>query len=127
MKRITTFIAGIMLALGVSLAAAPAASAGGSGDFYYQRYSPYVCGFRISATNYDNSTGGQTYHFALQSLPSGYTPNYWTWNGGSATFKGYHGGYQNYSTKSTDHSIRVYVNTPSGGSCTTSIAASAWS
>ena len=114
------------LAFVALLATAAPASAGGTGDFYYQRYGPTVCGMRISVTNYDNSTGGQTYHFAFQGLDSGYRPAYWTFNG-VRDFSGYAGGYKNYSTKSTDHSVVGYAYTPSGGICYSGIAASAWS
>ena len=113
-------LAAVMLALGL---AAPA-SAGGTGDFYYQRYSAYVCGVRISVSNYDNSTGGQTYHFGFQSMASGQTPRYWTIGGTTYWSYGY-GSYINFSSKGTDHSFTGAINS-GGGVCTMSIPYTAW-
>lgn len=68
----------------VAVAAVPAAAPagtvslaelaqGGSGTFYYgPANSGSACGYYGQATNYNNSSGGQTYHWAFKSMDSGY-------------------------------------------------------
>ncbi len=123
--RITALLLAVFAALGMLLVVPTSASAGGSGDFHYQRYSVYVCGVRISVTNYDNSTGGQTYHFGFQSMDSNQTPRYWT-IGGNTYWSYGRGGYINFSNRATDHGFLGAINS-GGGVCTMSIPASAWS
>ena len=126
--KIKRFLAGVAAAAsvltGAAIVAPSGAMAGGSGDFYYQRYSPYVCGVRISVTNYDNSTGGQTYHFGFQSMDGNQSPNKWVIGGTTYRTYGY-GGYINFSNKATDHSFTGYINS-GGGVCYMSIPASAF-
>jgi hypothetical protein len=122
--KIKRILAALAIAGSVGVGVAQPAAAGGSGDFHYQRYSAYVCGVRISVTNYDNSTGGQTYHFGFQSMDSNQTPRYWVI--GSTTYWSYgYGGYINFSNKGTDHYFQGAINS-GGGVCTMSIPASAW-
>jgi hypothetical protein len=127
MKFKRTLIGAVsVLALGLG---APAAQAGGSGDFYYSRTSPTVCGFYGQATNYDNGSG-QTYHWAFKSVDSGYTPNGVVFKVSGTTVKtsgglGVYEGYTSFSNRS-DHSLSFYVKNGSG-SCYAIISASAWS
>lgn len=123
MRKIRLMLIAVLASLGLVIAPS-AAMAGGSGDFYYQRYSPYVCGIRISVTNYDNSVGGQTYHFGFQGATSGWQPVRWVIGGVSYYSYGW-GGYINFSNKGTDHAFTGYISNGSG-QCYMSIPASAW-
>ncbi len=124
MKKVYLAFATFVLTVASVVGAAPLASAGGSGDFYYQRYSSYVCGIRISVSNYDNSTGGQTYHFGFQGSTSGWTPVRWVIGGKSYYSYGW-GGYINFSNKSTDHTFTGYIKNKSG-QCYMTIPYTAW-
>lgn len=123
-KKIGTAVATAALVAAVT---APAAQAGGSGDFYYGTcYSAKVGSFYIQGTNYDNSTGGQTYHVAMKGVPSGYTANFWTFNG-AQKLTGALGGYVNFTTKSTDHTIIGYIKNAQGYAYYATLPASCWS
>lgn len=63
----TTLLATLGLATGLALAAAPAATAGGSGDFYKtDSCRPFATGPLGKVSNYDKGTG-QELHYSTQS------------------------------------------------------------
>jgi len=128
MKKVFAPIAAAAMAAAVAFA--PAAQAGGSGDFYYGPVnSATVCGFYGQATNYDRpTTTGQTYHWAFKSVDSGYTPQWiqFSGTGGKTIYSPGYGGYTNFTSESADHTITFAVRSPSGGTCTASISYTAW-
>lgn len=125
-RIIGTIAAGSALVAGTVLAA-PAANAGGTGQFYYGTcYSAKVGTFYIQGTNYRNNAGTQTYHVAMKGVPAGYTPNYWTFNG-VKKLSGAYGGYVNFTDYTTDHRIVGYIKNSAGYAIYATLPTSCWS
>lgn len=92
--------------LGIILASATAANAGGSGDFYKSN-SCSVGTTKGTLTNYDIATG-QRYHHGMNYV-NGYRPfsvrydgTYWPFGASSGTISD---GYKDYSNPLTSHTI----------------------
>lgn len=119
-KTIASWLGIVGLVLTAVLMNAPQASAGGTGNFYYgPAATATVCGFYGQATNYDNSSGGQTYHWAFKSLDSGYKTNSIVFQGTGGKTVSTGGALEGYTTfpsgyKTVDYVLVFYVTNVSG-------------